>query len=69
MSAKKKHGGARPGSGRKPVAPEVRKDVGLMCYVSESEAESIRCAAEKVGISVSDYLRLRALGRRIPASD
>lgn len=62
----KGRGGVRPGAGRKALDPSVRRSALLQCSVTEAEAESICGAAQARGLSVSDYLRIRALGQKLP---
>lgn len=59
MEQQKQHGGSRPGAGRKAEAGEKRKPA--VYYVSTDEAERIKANAEKSGLSVAEYVRMRAL--------
>ena len=65
MPARKGRGGARPGSGPKPLPPEERRSEQLMVRFTPAEVREIRQAAGKQPLSA--WLRdlvLRALARR-----
>ncbi len=50
----------RRGVGGRPALRESeRRGVLLGCRLSPEEAEGVRDAAEKAGVSVSDYIRTR----------
>lgn len=69
MSAKKQRGGRREGAGRKPVDPSVRRSSLIGYYVNPTEFATIYSAAEERGLTVSEYTRLRVLGKRLPPLD
>jgi len=58
LTTKSTHGGARPNSGRKAPAG-VRKNYGLR--LSDSEASYIQQKANEAGLTISEYIRGKAL--------
>jgi hypothetical protein len=58
LTTKSTHGGARPGAGRKAPAG-VRKTYGLR--LSDSEASYIQQKADEAGLTISEYIRAKAL--------
>jgi hypothetical protein len=64
---KGQHGGRREGAGRKPLDPEERRSESIQTTVTPGELAEIASEAEGRGLTISDYTRLRILGRRLPA--
>ena len=53
--AAKKHGGWRPGSGRKPLADQPMKTRALL--VDDARWERYRTAADKAGMGLAAWIR------------
>lgn len=55
----------RKKSGRNKLPADQRRSEMEVCRLTTSEKKTLRENANKAGLSVSDYLRRRALGHRI----
>ena len=60
MTAHKKHGGARPGAGRKPKA-NVAATARLEIRLTPAERAEMNRRAKAEGLCVTDYIRARCI--------
>jgi hypothetical protein len=63
---KANRGGARPGAGRKRIAEEDRRSATAGVMLTPVEYAMLARSAEDRGLSLSDYCRLRLLGKKMP---
>lgn len=50
-------GGVRPGAGRKAINPDVKKKISIAQRYTVSEWDLINRCSEKLGLSMSEYIR------------
>ena len=52
--------------GRPALGPAAKRAQRLIIYVTQQEREELGRQAEQRGLTLSEYLRRRGLGRRLP---